>query len=164
MAIDAYLDIETTGLSVLTDTITVIGICLTRDGVHKVIQLVGEDANKHKLLEVLPRESSIYTYNGGQFDIPFIQVRLGLDLSVHWNHHDLMFDCWKNNLYGGLKAVERRLGIQRQLKLIDGEMAVKLWHDYRNNKNEDSLAILLKYNEEDVLNLKALKDILLGSG
>lgn len=164
MTIETYLDIETTGLSTMTDTITVVGICLTSGGVHKVIQLVGEDIKTHKLLEVLPKTSVIYTYNGSQFDLPFIEKRLGIDITIHCKHHDLMFDCWKRNLYGGLKAVEKRLGIQRRLKLIDGETAVRLWHDYRRNQNEDSLAVLLKYNEEDVLNLKALKDKLLGTG
>jgi uncharacterized protein YprB with RNaseH-like and TPR domain len=38
---EAYLDIETTGLSCHYDDITVVGIYLTRDVKHELIQLVG---------------------------------------------------------------------------------------------------------------------------
>jgi len=41
-----------------------------------------------------------------------------------------MHHCWRNNLYGGLKAVERTLGIPRKLKEVDGYEAVKLWWRY----------------------------------
>jgi len=72
-----------------------------------------------------------------------------------------MYDCWRNNLYGGFKAVERQLGIERQLRDINGYQAVILWWRYVNNYDEDALAILLEYNKEDVLNLKTLKEKLL---
>jgi len=38
-----------------------------------------------------------------------------------------MFDCWKENLYGGLKKVEEKLGIERLSKGIDGIEAMRLW-------------------------------------
>jgi hypothetical protein len=40
-ALDAYLDIETTGLSCLYAEITVIGICLVNGADNKLVQLVG---------------------------------------------------------------------------------------------------------------------------
>jgi len=40
--LDAYLDIETTGLSSLYDDITVIGIYLVNGSEDKLVQLVGE--------------------------------------------------------------------------------------------------------------------------
>jgi uncharacterized protein YprB with RNaseH-like and TPR domain len=36
-------------------------------------------------------------------------------------------------------------------------MAVQLWWDYMNNLNENSLRKLLDYNEEDVVNLRTLR-------
>jgi uncharacterized protein YprB with RNaseH-like and TPR domain len=68
-----------------------------------------------------------------------------------------MYDCWRQNLKGGLKVVERRLSIQRRLTGVDGCMAVQLWYDYVNNNNEQALQTLLDYNEEDVVNLRVLR-------
>jgi len=71
-----------------------------------------------------------------------------------------MYDCWRNNLKGGLKVVETKLGIERKLKNVDGYMAVQLWWDYVNNNNQESLKILLDYNREDVVNLRVLRKML----
>lgn len=98
-----------------------------------------------------------YSYNGSRFDLPFIRAKLGIDLNECFRHRDLMYDCWKNDLKGGLKAVERRLGIERKLQGVDGYVAVQLWWDYMNNNDEQALRVLLDYNKEDVVNLKALR-------
>jgi len=68
-----------------------------------------------------------------------------------------VWSCWRNDLKGGLKVVERKLGIERQLKGVDGYVAVQLWWDYVNNGNLDSLQTLLAYNAEDVVNLRVLR-------
>jgi uncharacterized protein YprB with RNaseH-like and TPR domain len=39
-------------------------------------------------------------------------------------------------------------------------MAVKLWYDYVNNHNKESLVTLLEYNKEDVVNLRVLRRML----
>ncbi|MCL4459677.1 MAG: ribonuclease H-like domain-containing protein [Chloroflexi bacterium] len=156
--LEAYLDIETTGLSPIRDSITVIGLCLADDSHYKLIQLVGEGITKHNLLQALQGVQVIYTYNGTQFDLSFITVSLGIDLDKLCKHHDLMLDCWKNDFYGGFKATEAALGIKRQLKGINGAEAVRLWRKYKVDQDQESLAVLLQYNKEDVLNLKLLKD------
>ncbi len=69
-----------------------------------------------------------------------------------------MYDCWRQNLKGGLKVVEARLGIGRRLTEVDGFMAVRLWWDYVNNANTQALHTLLEYNREDVVNLHVLRD------
>lgn len=157
---NVYLDIETTGLSSYYNEITVIGIYRENRGDERLIQLVGEDATKDNLLEVLDGVDKIFTYNGNRFDIPFIHNCLEVDLAAMYLHHDLMYDCWKNNLYGGFKAVEQQLGISRQLKDVDGFEAVRLWWRYRDYGDHDALAMLLAYNREDVVNLKVLREIL----
>ncbi len=151
---DAYLDIETTGLSWDYGYITVIGIYLD-DG--RLVQLVGREVTNVNLLEALKNVHTIYTYNGSRFDLPFIQASLGIDLTRDFQHHDLMYDCWKYNLKGGFKAVEVQLCIPRKLKGITGWDAVVLWFRYVNNADKDSLSLLLEYNGEDVINLKALR-------
>ncbi len=159
--IEAYLDIETTGLSFLNDDITVIGIYLCNGEDSSVIQLVGMDVNKANILEALQGVNTIYTYNGKRFDLPFIHYRLGINLAEIFEHRDLMYDCWRNNLYGGFKGVERQLGIARQLTEVNGFEAVRLWWRYLDYFDEDALNTLLAYNREDVVNLKTLKEKLL---
>jgi uncharacterized protein YprB with RNaseH-like and TPR domain len=154
---DAYLDIETTGLCSFYDEITVIGVCLTDGSQHNLVQLVAPDATRSNLLQTLRFVDTIYTYNGSRFDLPFINYRLGVNLKEHFRHRDLMHDCWKNDLYGGFKAVERQLGIPRRLRGIGGPEAVILWWRYQIHHDLKALNLLLEYNREDVLNLITLK-------
>ncbi|MDD5037953.1 MAG: ribonuclease H-like domain-containing protein, partial [Dehalococcoidales bacterium] len=63
--------------------------------------------------------------------------------------------------YGGLKAVERQLGIERRLKDMNGWEAVKLWWKYVDSFDLAALNKLLEYNREDVVNLRAVKARLL---
>jgi len=159
--VETYLDIETTGLSPRNSEITVIGIYSVSDFNTEFIQLVGTDVTADNILEALRGASVIYTYNGSRFDLPFIYYRLGINLAKLFQHCDLMYDCWRNNLYGGFKAVERQLGIYRRLTEINGYEAVRLWWRYVNDYDEDALSTLLEYNKEDVVNLKVLKERLL---
>jgi len=159
--IEAYLDIETTGLSPSYCEITVVGIYLCNGTETQFIQLVGDEISDVSLVRALKGVDVIYTYNGSRFDLPFIYRRLGVNLAQIFAHRDLMYDCWRNNLYGGFKAVERQLGITRKLTEVNGYEAVKLWWRYVNDYDKDALATLLEYNKEDVLNLKTLKEKLL---
>jgi len=159
--VEAYLDIETTGLSPSYSGITVVGIYLCNGDDTSFIQLVGEDITIDSLLETLDGVDIIYTYNGSRFDLPFIYTLLGVNLAKIFTHRDLMYDCWRNNLYGGFKAVERQLGIERRLTEVNGYEAVKLWWRYVDHFDLDALATLLEYNKEDVLNLKILREMLL---
>ncbi len=155
--LEAYLDIETTGLSPRQCQITVVGVHLCRGKDSRFVQLVGEDISADSLLEVLEGVEVIYTYNGSRFDLPFIHRRLGVNLAEMFEHYDLMYDCWRNNLRGGFKAVERQLGIPRRLAEMNGSDAVRLWWRYVNGYDRRALAVLLEYNREDVINLKALR-------
>jgi uncharacterized protein YprB with RNaseH-like and TPR domain len=156
--LDAYLDIETTGLSCQYAEITVIGIYLVNGADSRLVQLVGREVTRENLLESLEGVNIIYTYNGSRFDLPFIHGSLGIDLSTMADHHDLMYDCWRCNLYGGFKAVEQQLGIPRQLQDISGWDAVLLWRRYQECGDPNALALLLEYNKEDVTNLKILRE------
>jgi uncharacterized protein YprB with RNaseH-like and TPR domain len=159
--IEAYLDIETTGLSQWHDEITVIGIHICNGEAANFVQLVGEDITAENILETLDGVDIIHTYNGSRFDLPFIDSRLGINLAKLFKHRDLMYDCWNRSLYGGFKVVERQLGIVRKLTEVNGYEAVKLWWRYVNDYDEEALAILLEYNKEDVINLKTLKEKLI---
>lgn len=155
---DAYLDIETTGLSCRYAEITVIGIYWANRVDSRLVQLVGKEVTLYNLVGALDGVQTIYTYNGSRFDLPFIHGSLGIDLKTIANHHDLMYDCWRCNLRGGFKAVEQQLGIPRQLQGISGWDAVLLWWRYKDYGDQDALSALLQYNKEDVMNLMALRE------
>jgi uncharacterized protein YprB with RNaseH-like and TPR domain len=157
--LSAYLDIETTGLSPYSAELTVIGIHIEND-CDEVIQMVGDDISPASLVETVRNVGRIYTYNGSRFDLPFIREKLNVDLTYSCSHTDLMYSCWRRDLKGGLKSVERQLGIARKLTDVDGWVAVQLWHEYKMNGCANSLERLLEYNKEDVLNLKHLRKIL----
>jgi len=156
--IEAYLDIETTGLSPVESVITVIGVLLLEDEKERFVQLVDNDITAENLLHMLGGVETIYTYNGSRFDLPFIYARLGVDLVQNFGHCDLMYNCWEHHLYGGLKRVEQKLGIKRKLPEIDGLAAVRLWWRYVNDYDENALKVLCEYNQEDASNLRILKN------
>ena len=158
---EAYLDIETTGLTYSASEITVIGIYLCRGDEAEFVQFVGGDISAAAVMEALDGIEIIYTYNGSRFDLPFIHSQLGIDLAARFRHRDLMYDCWGKKLYGGLKGVERQVGITRQHPEMNGFEAVKLWWKYVDSFDLDALNKLLEYNKEDVINLKTLRDMLL---
>lgn len=147
---DAYLDIETTGLSSRYADITVVGIYLVSGSESSLVQLVNEEVSSNNILETLVGVNMLYTYNGSRFDLPFIHGSLGVDLNTITNHRDLMYDCWRCNLKGGFKAVERQLSIPRHLQNINGWDAVLLWKRYKEHGDQDALKVLLQYNKEDV--------------
>lgn len=157
MVTDAYLDIETTGLSQYTDEITVIGVGLSKGRTVEVAQVYDDGITADALRQFLQGVRRIFTYNGARFDLPFIHYRLGVDVEGLAAHHDLMLDCWQKGLYGGFKAVERTLGIPRELPGMDGFQAVLLWQQYKACNDQKALETLLAYNREDVSNLAVLQ-------
>jgi uncharacterized protein YprB with RNaseH-like and TPR domain len=158
---EAYIDIETTGLMYGSSEITVVGIYLVRGKETDFVQFVGRDITADAILEALEGVDIIYSYNGSRFDLPFIHSQFGIDLSTIFPHRDLMYDCWRKNLHGGLKGVEVQLGIARNLPDMNGLEAIKLWWKYVDTFDLDALNKLCEYNKEDVVNLKTLRDILI---
>lgn len=138
-----YLDIETS----FEGRITVIG--LFRPGLGTV-QLVGEDITPGRLLDLLAGVDTLKTYNGDRFDLPVIRQRLGVDLKTLFVHEDIMYRCWRHKLKGGLKAVERQLGLVRETEGVDGMQAMHLWARWRQEGDTAALNQLLRYNQEDV--------------
>ena len=158
---DAYLDIETTGFIGGNSYPTVVGVAIDFPGDWSVEQLVGDDITPAAIEHVLEGVTAIYTFNGGSFDLPFLAWRPGVDLRRRFEHHDLMHVCRRAGLRGGLKRIERVLGIDRKdLPEMDGYDAVLLWRKYREEANRPALDLLLEYNRADVENLYTLRNIL----
>lgn len=148
--VSAYLDIETA----FDGSITVIGVFRPDFG---TIQLVGGGVTDVNIYRALEGITTIYTYNGGSFDLPVIRRRLRVDLKQDFQHHDLMRDCWKQGLKGGLKKVELTIGIARGTAGLSGWDAPRLWYRYETKGDQAALELLLRYNRDDVINLPRLR-------
>jgi uncharacterized protein YprB with RNaseH-like and TPR domain len=148
----AFLDIETTGAGR--------GASLTLVGVYAGgrARLFAEGVNLDDLPGALEPYDLLVTYNGACFDLPILARRFGSRL-VPAAHIDLRYVLGAVGARGGLKAVERRMGLLRpgDLAELDGRDAVRLWHEYRSGSRE-SLRTLARYNLEDILNLEPLLD------
>ena len=150
----AFLDIETTGLSPQSSIITLVGI-LDADGYHSFVC----DRNLSDLREALDKYDLIVTFNGASFDLPFIEYYFG-SVFRHKVHIDLRFPLRRLGLKGGLKSLERQMGVGRpsELSTLNGYDAVRMWRMWARG-NEGALDTLIRYNAEDVLSLPKLAEI-----
>ncbi|MEB3197030.1 MAG: ribonuclease H-like domain-containing protein [Candidatus Sericytochromatia bacterium] len=148
-----YLDIETT----YQGELTVVGLHHASTG---TVQLVAPDITAAALEAVLPPAICVYTYNGDRFDLPIIKQQVGIDLKQRYRSVDLMKTCHRQRLFGGLKGVEQKLGITRQLEGLSGKDAVALWYLWQRDRDQAALDRLLAYNREDVENLVQLRTCL----
>jgi len=148
-----FLDIETTGLSKHFNDVTVIGVY---DG--KSSKLFVKDKNMEEFPAEISKYSTVITYNGKCFDLPFLKAKYP-ELDLDKFHIDLRYVLKEFGYSGGLKHIELEMGLSRdeELKEVDGFEAVRLWHRYRRG-DEDALRLLLKYNQADIENLKYLMD------
>jgi len=148
-----FLDIETTGLSKYYDYITLIGYEL--DGEYHVL-LAGEDPTH--FLASLGSASSLVTFNGSTFDLPFIEQSYP---EVRWpkHHIDLRYACRRVGLTGGQKNIEKELRItcREGFDGVDGAMAVILWHRYLRG-DTGALRELIEYNRADVRAMSFILD------
>lgn len=150
-----FLDIETTGLSRHYHAVTVVGISLA--GEYRA-WIRGDD--EAPLREALHRARTLVTFNGSQFDVPFLRQHMP-DLQMPSEHIDLRYACRHLGLTGGQKRIERDLGIVRERDL-DGAAAVLLWHAFVEG-DDGALDQLVAYNRDDVHGMARLLDHVCGS-
>ncbi len=147
----AFLDIETTGLSPREGIVT----CLTVHGGGRTRSLVqGEDLEE--IGAVLRPFALLVTFNGRGFDVPFLEAHLP-DLRLPPAHADLRWLLLRLGQRGGLKIIERRLGLGNRegVEGVDGLEAVRLWEAHRRGV-PGALERLVKYNRADTENLEPL--------
>ncbi len=146
----AFLDIETDG----ANTITVIGVY---DG-EEVYQFVQGD-NLDEFPDFIREFSMLVTFNGLHFDLPMINRQFP-SLAFDQLHLDLCPTLRRVGLRGGLKRIEELLGLVRDpdLEGMDGMDAIRLWKAYRLG-HHSALETLLRYNREDIVNLKPLANL-----
>lgn len=148
-----YLDIETSGYYQGIDEITVIGIY---DGqtVRSFVQGINLDEFE---LAIAPYEL-IITFNGSQFDLPFIRRQFP-NIALPPAHIDLRFFLRKLGYRGGLKTIEKSIGLFRNAAIagMDGYDAVLLWNAYQCG-DESALERLILYNTADIVDLEPLME------
>jgi uncharacterized protein YprB with RNaseH-like and TPR domain len=146
-------DIETTGLDADRDEVTMVGF--HRDGDTETL-VRGDDLTAGALRERFADASLLVSFNGAQFDVPFLES--SFDYSIDAPHLDMMYPCRRLDLTGGLKPIEREVGIDRDRPDLSGKDAVRLWREYERG-DESALDTLVSYNREDTENLRTLADV-----
>jgi uncharacterized protein YprB with RNaseH-like and TPR domain len=149
----AYLDIETTGANWPNLSVTVIGLYDGRT-FHQFV--LGE--NILDFLDIIDEFQVLVTFNGSQFDLPVLQAFFG-GRPFRQTHIDLRFVLARLGIKGGLKKIEPKFGLNRPPDLagLNGYDAVLLWERAQRG-SRPARDLLLRYNQEDVINLESLME------
>ena len=151
-----FLDIETTGLSLYYDTITLVGCA---SGKRYACHVMGTgDAGNNAAVDLIEGAKCLVTFNGTLFDLKFLAKYVpGLRLPAA--HVDLRYLVRRVSLTGGQKEVEKTLGVERAdgVEDIDGAQAVLLWYEYVSG-NVEAGRRLVRYNHADVEGMKPILD------
>jgi len=153
----AYLDIETCA----DGQVTVVGIYREDRG---LVQLVGGEITDVRVWEALDGAETLCTFNGERFDLPILERQVRLDLRAQFRSLDLLHECRRRGIKGGLKRLEERFGIARTTRGVSGVEAMRLWQRYEREGDGEALRLLLDYNREDVVNLVQLERTVVGVG
>jgi uncharacterized protein YprB with RNaseH-like and TPR domain len=154
-----FLDIETTGMSTEND-ITIIGISDSKKNYRVFVN--GINLYEREIIPIISKYSILVTFYGTRFDVPFIYKKfrdLG-EILLKMVHIDLCFLGHRVGFKGGLKSIEKQVGLEREDEIegLTGFDAVRLWKEYKLGRI-DSLIRLIRYNRRDVLNLIDLIEI-----
>jgi len=148
-----FFDIETTGLDARHSDVTTASF---HRGGETTTLVRGEDLTRAAVGEQFAEASLLVSFNGKRFDVPFLER--AFDLDVDRPHIDLMYPCRRLGLTGGLKPIERAVGIERDRPELSGRDAVRLWHQYERG-DDRALSKLVSYNRADTVNLESLLGI-----
>ncbi len=151
----AFLDIETTGLD-LGSEMTVVGVFQS----GRYTPLVrGISLSEAALRRTLRGAKLLVTFNGSSFDLPMLRAAFP-SLELDTPHLDLRHIAPRAGLRGGLKKVERALGISRsrEIRLLVSHDAVYLWRLWERRRSPNALRLLIDYNRADCQNLRAVAD------
>lgn len=167
---DVIIDIETTGFHRDYCHIYLIGLLAYDHSLktYGITQFFASSKNEEEellkqLTTFLQPESNLISYNGRQFDLPFIQARIKkhqLTPFVYHDHFDLyhylLEHRWVTNRKPpGMKILEREHDLVRT-GLQDGSEATKKYQEYMKSFDGSIKSQLLDYNREDLLMLEKL--------
>lgn len=175
-----FLDIETTGLKKESAIITLIGSAyIDGENLH-LIQWFNDDAvSEEAMLKemesfLLSRPFTLVTFNGENFDLPFLRAHFYFnEMSPDKKYCPAMDRGPSLDLYqllrgfaplfpGGKatqKSLEKYIGIDREDCYSGGEL-ISVYREYLKTKKEDLLHLMLLHNREDVRYLASLPVLL----
>lgn len=147
----AFLDIETSGDQLMPEITTI--ICKHRGRLH----IYTSGRNLDGFLDLLDHARLFVTFNGASFDIPQLERHFHIPLR-DTAHIDLRWVCYHMGLKGGLKEIERAIGLIRPPDLIgmDGAEADWLWRRWKETGNGKLVDRLVRYCAADVIGLEHL--------
>ena len=153
----SFFDIETTGLE-FDCTVTVI-ICWHAGQLHTFV----EGENLDDFLDLLEEIRLLISFNGSSFDVPKLLDCFHIP-DLPCPHLDLRWPCYHRELQGGLKQVAATLGIERPRDLadVDGDLAVRLWSQWDEGRDNSAREQLIRYCAADVLLLRPVSEYLAG--
>jgi uncharacterized protein len=161
----AIVDIETLGLS--ERPIILLGIAKPTKTCVCTSQFLLRDIQDEPsaiwaLISQLERNSSLITFNGRSFDIPYIKQRLayyGLDASLDNPHFDVLHftrRALRHKLSNcKLETVEKYMGIEREIN-IPGALVPHFYDTYLRTKNVGPIIAIVEHNKQDLLTLGTL--------
>jgi uncharacterized protein YprB with RNaseH-like and TPR domain len=161
----AIVDIETLGLS--ERPIILLGIAKMDNDKICTSQFLLRDIPDEPgaiwaLVSQLEPKSSLITYNGRSFDIPYIKQRLayyGLDSPLDNPHFDILHftrRALKTKLTDcRLDTVEKYIGVVRDIN-IPGGLVPHFYDSYLCTKNVGPLVPIVEHNKQDLLTLGRL--------
>jgi hypothetical protein len=149
-----YLDIESSRTSQGLDEITIVGLY---DG--RRVQTFVNGINLDEFEVAFADYDLVVTFSGTCFDLPFIR-RYFRNISLPSVHIDLRFLLKNLGLTGGLKRIEKEVGLVREDEIdgLNGYEAVMLWKDYQWG-DKAALEKLIRYNTADIVNLEPLMEM-----
>lgn len=147
----SYFDIETSGLE--ADSIVTLVCCFHRG---RPLRFLADD-NLDDFLELLEEVRLLVSFNGASFDVPRVLARFHIP-ELPCAHVDLRWLCHHVGWRGGLKKIERELGLRRPADLegLGGAEAVWLWRAWSQAGDVRSRRTLERYCAADTVSLKRL--------
>jgi hypothetical protein len=142
-----FFDIETTGLDHRSSVVTTV-TCHQAGETTTLVR--GDDLTAERLAALFADADLLVTFNGKRFDVPFLEACFDVELSRP--HLDLLYPCRRLGLTGGLDAIERAVGIDREGPDVSGEDAVRLWREHERGR-DGALETLVAYNRDDTENM-----------
>lgn len=159
----AFVDIETTGLTPGYDQITVIGLA---DGSKATAYVAGRpqpgDEPLERFREAIKTYLLMVTFNGTSFDLPFIEKSFReANFKFALPHLDVMLPARSIGLQGGLKDMEKQVGIVRPADIKDmrGVEAIQLWGQWKNAGDLAAYRRLTTYCKADCTNLREFTEL-----
>jgi uncharacterized protein YprB with RNaseH-like and TPR domain len=147
----SFFDIETSGLE--ADSIVTLVCCF--HGGRPLRFLAGE--NLDAFLDLLEEVKLLVSFNGASFDVPRVLDRFHIP-ALPCAHVDLRWLCHHAGWKGGLKKIEKALGLRRpsDLEGLGGAEAVFLWRAWAQARDARARRTLERYCAADTVMLKLL--------